>query len=1186
MSSTFQIPLHFEDLFSRKAEQWQVTEQRNSSIEELLDVAQSDSGPILDCSAPPNEPFIALYNAVWRYSKSNQDARKKTIKAVGKLALKATPSNATHVKIATFFLAGLASTAEALSKRCKHWDKTGRETVLETLLGLIGQIPTPSPFSAADTDKLAALLQRATIGMLGSATGAKDKQTRVLIARVLAVALKLDSNQSVAATSALIHALFRNENIAIPVAEVVHILATECEQVAFCQALVREIASLDTEALVKDTLGAKSFSTVICGIAERDHEVIKNNLAGLLAHLDGQSYMMRNGIVHAIGILIKENPHADDPLLDVLADRAMKDVNAFTRSKALQAWAQLAVAKVIPIRLFPKVCSIAASRLDDKGSVVRKSAAQLLGTLLQTNPFGPALKLAHFEAKLEAETKLAEQREKDAEAEKVEAAQVGDEGGEDEEMEVGDQVANEAEKEDDEDTRRLKYYMYAVAYIKNVEEGLSKVYGLLRSKSITDINEGVNFLVTTIQFQLDAASGKAVRAMLPLALAREANIRAAAVKAYVTLLNPGGEGVEEKESAMAVTNGLVALATGATMGEVACLEALVSQLSSETKESQVLITQAVITVTWDLFSGKVPGATAEQRNGACMLIGMFASTFPDSLLSRVSILEDVGFNQPEYRQWACAALCRLPAGCDADAHISHRVIDLCKNTTDLAVIDRAVTAVYRLHPNPENDVAQLIGDLAASMKEKGKAVPINELSRFLVIIGQVAVKQLVRVESLIKAVKRVKDKKADNEDIERAAAEADEMLLHAEKELVASDSLLGRWGGLAARISANKNAPAKLRAAGVLCMTKLMCLQADYCYNNLQLLFTILETAPQPHVRSNAVTALGDLAYRFPNHIEPWSDRIYAALRDKHRQVRTNTLMALTHLILNDQIKVKGQIVEIAICLLDEETRIADLARIFFHELARKNKNSIYNHLPDTISCLGRKVNSTEFKTVVGFLIGLLDKEKHHEGMIEKMCHRFRAVENVQGSRDLAYCIAELNLTENGVKKLNDNYKSYANALVDDTVYKIISGILVKGRKVCTSATGLQVIEEATAKIEGHRKSEEELVDAAKGEVDNMEDEPANEVENETESEVSTRSRKSTRKSRTSTASSKPQRKSIRKSVVKNEPEPVEVKARPRRSTRTRKSFVVEDSDEDTDIEMEVESDDEEESVASSAESE
>ncbi len=157
--------------------------------------------------------------------------------------------------------------------------------------------------------------------------------------------------------------------------------------------------------------------------------------------------------------------------------------------------------------------------------------------------------------------------------------------------------------------------------------------------------------------------------------------------------------------------------------------------------------------------------------------------------------------------------------------------------------------------------------------------------------------------------------------------------------------------------------------------------------------------------------------------------------------MRTNALMALTHLILNDMVKVKGQIVEIAICLLDDVTHIADKARNFFHELARKSRNAVYNILPDVISCLSRKdeVNSADFKTVIGFLIGLLDKDKHVEGMIEKLCHRFRAVEDQQECRDLAYCISLLTVSERGLKKLNDQFaavptfcnkfKSYASAI-------------------------------------------------------------------------------------------------------------------------------------------------------------
>jgi len=57
--------------------------------------------------------------------------------------------------------------------------------------------------------------------------------------------------------------------------------------------------------------------------------------------------------------------------------------------------------------------------------------------------------------------------------------------------------------------------------------------------------------------------------------------------------------------------------------------------------------------------------------------------------------------------------------------------------------------------------------------------------------------------------------------------------------------------------------------------------------------------------------------------------------------------MVLTHLILNGMIKVKGQLGEMAKCVEDPETRIADLAKLFFKELSGKD-NAIYNNLPDS----------------------------------------------------------------------------------------------------------------------------------------------------------------------------------------------------------------------------------------------
>ena len=56
--------------------------------------------------------------------------------------------------------------------------------------------------------------------------------------------------------------------------------------------------------------------------------------------------------------------------------------------------------------------------------------------------------------------------------------------------------------------------------------------------------------------------------------------------------------------------------------------------------------------------------------------------------------------------------------------------------------------------------------------------------------------------------------------------------------------------------------------------------------------------------------------------------------------------MVLTHLILNNMIKVKGQPGDMGKCLEDPESRISDLAKLFFTELLTK-ENAIYNNLPD-----------------------------------------------------------------------------------------------------------------------------------------------------------------------------------------------------------------------------------------------
>ena len=123
-------------------------------------------------------------------------------------------------------------------------------------------------------------------------------------------------------------------------------------------------------------------------------------------------------------------------------------------------------------------------------------------------------------------------------------------------------------------------------------------------------------------------------------------------------------------------------------------------------------------------------------------------------------------------------------------------------------------------------------------------------------------------------------------------------------------------------------------------------MSSQFCDQHHRLLFKILETSKDPNIRSNIVIALGDVAVSFSSIIDENSHELYKGLSDTDLVVKKNTLMVLTHLILNGMIKVKGQLGEMAKCVEDADPRIADLAKLFFKELSTKD-NAIYNNLPD-----------------------------------------------------------------------------------------------------------------------------------------------------------------------------------------------------------------------------------------------
>lgn len=353
-----------------------------------------------------------------------------------------------------------------------------------------------------------------------------------------------------------------------------------------------------------------------------------------------------------------------------------------------------------------------------------------------------------------------------------------------------------------------------------------------------------------------------------------------------------------------------------------------------------------------------------------------------------------------------------------------------------------------------------------SLKQKTTSWPLSQL---LFIVGHIAIKQIVHLELCELDFKRRKAEHDKNKsanagpqkkgetvgddelDLIGGTTEDDftEAMAHIrERELLyGENSLLTNFGPLVTEICANSNAypDRNLQAAATLCMAKLMCVSSEYCEKNLPLLITIMEKSEDPIVRSNAVIALGDMAVCFNHLIDENTDFLYRRLNDSDASVKRTCLMTLTFLILAGQVKVKGQLGEMAKCLEDEDKKIADLARMFFTELATKD-NAVYNHFVDMFSLLSAEKNLDEgaLRRIIKFLAGFIEKvrildgtlfsvrwlillglqDKHARQLADKLAARLARCETERQWNDVAYALSLLpHKNEEITKTLNAGFR-------------------------------------------------------------------------------------------------------------------------------------------------------------------
>lgn len=368
----------------------------------------------------------------------------------------------------------------------------------------------------------------------------KDDETRDGLCRIIG-SISTKYHRTAESCASILNLIYRFDFSVSPLVSAVASAEKKYGDGSLAVALIREIGLTDPKDYVRDTTGSENIGRFLVELADQSPKIMSTNIGILIPHFGGESYKIRNALVGVLGKLVtrafKDNDgdvsskslrlRGKQAMLNILLERC-RDVSAYTRSRVLQVWADLCEEHAVSIGLWNEVASIASGRLEDKSAIVRKSALNLLITMLQHNPFGPQLRIAAFEATLqkykdilcEMESSGLSQSVMDGDAIQKECAD-----GEQRDN-LNDRITAfsvQGEKEDTsmpvgdlEQTRALVASLEAgLLFSRCISSTMNTLVQLLASSSVTDVENTILLLMRCKQFQIDGSEA-CLRKMLPL----------------------------------------------------------------------------------------------------------------------------------------------------------------------------------------------------------------------------------------------------------------------------------------------------------------------------------------------------------------------------------------------------------------------------------------------------------------------------------------------------------------------------------------------------------------------------------------------------------------------------------------------------------------------------------------------
>merc|ERR1712078_94370 len=283
-----------------------------------------------------------------------------------------------------------------------------------------------------------------------------------------------------------------------------------------------ELAEYERQAQ-QDSAALRHTAVFIEELAARLPEIVGKNFALLESLLAAQkATRLRCAVVTALSRVIRHkfqseaeeapgvdttrNVHNIAAQLDLLVQR-VHDTAVHVRTRALQGLEFLASEMALPLGHWVLAAQLATERLEDKGSLTRKAALQLLRALMQKQPFGGQLSSAAWEGSLKEHEAVLQSMEAEEKAEEPAPGPL-----------VGAPTPRKIGLPGGLDTQRtlVASLRAGVAFCTCMEKGLAHASNLFTSPVSSDVTESMQFVIEAVCFQIEGAEAIARRTLLSI----------------------------------------------------------------------------------------------------------------------------------------------------------------------------------------------------------------------------------------------------------------------------------------------------------------------------------------------------------------------------------------------------------------------------------------------------------------------------------------------------------------------------------------------------------------------------------------------------------------------------------------------------------------------------------------------